>query len=88
MPPDVCPQCGSLIPDRATSCPDCGADEDTGWNEAATAQRLGLPEDPDDFAYDQFVRDEFEEKPSNRLHPGWVLTAVMLLIALMAWFFW
>ena len=49
--------CGADVPPRAKACPDCGADERTGWNEEATCyDGLDLPEtayhdeDPNDRA--------------------------------------
>jgi hypothetical protein len=31
-PPEECSQCGAEIPRRALACPECGADENTGWD--------------------------------------------------------
>src|SRR5271154_2252961 len=31
-PPDECSQCGTEIPRGALACPECGADENTGWD--------------------------------------------------------
>lgn len=43
-PPGFCPCCGAHVPRGSLSCPDCGADEDTGWNHDATAyDGLNLP---------------------------------------------
>lgn len=45
-PPEVCPVCGSDVPDGARACPDCGADERSGWNEEDTLyDGLDLPEE-------------------------------------------
>ena len=30
--PEECGQCGSPIPRGALACPECGADEETGWD--------------------------------------------------------
>lgn len=87
-PPDVCPACGSLVPPKARACPECGADDETGWSDRATAQRLGLPED--EFDHDEFVREEFgSASPASRLKPrgqkwGWWLVAVLLLALFLA----
>ena len=35
MPPDYCPNCGTAVPAQAVACPECGADEDTGWSDDA-----------------------------------------------------
>lgn len=31
--PDECANCGAAIPRGAKACPECGADERTGWRE-------------------------------------------------------
>lgn len=44
IPPTECPVCGDDVPRGAKSCPGCGADERTGWNEEATRyDGLDLP---------------------------------------------
>lgn len=45
-PPDECANCGAAIPRDARSCPECGADERTGWreNDATRYDGLDLPE--------------------------------------------
>jgi len=85
-PPEICPSCGAEVPARARACPECGADEHTGWSEKAQAQRLGLPDD--EFDYDEFVKEEFGS--GNRIRPRgiswfWWLAAVLLLAALLIW---
>ena len=87
--PQVCPQCGALVPPKARSCPDCGADEETGWSERAEAQRLGLPDD--EFDYDEFVKEEFGQPRAGRVKPRgihWLWWCVGVgLVALFAWSF-
>ncbi len=86
MPPEICPNCGAEVPLRARACPECGADEQTGWSDKAHAQRLGLPDE--EFDYDEFVKEEFG--PKDRIRPTgvswiWWVTALILLAALAAW---
>ncbi len=88
-PPEVCPQCGALVPPKARSCTECGSDERTGWSDRAQAQRLGLPDD--EFSYDEFVKEEFGEPHANRkkrrgIHWLWWLVGVGL-VAAFAWSF-
>lgn len=85
MPPEICPNCGAEVPLRARACPECGADEQTGWSEAARADGLDLPDD--DFDYNDFVKREFGS--SSPLPRGirwfwWViaLSVVAILVAL------
>jgi hypothetical protein len=86
--PEVCPACGAEVPPRALACPECGADERTGWNEEATRyDGLDLPGESDD--------DEARLKDlglKSRIRPkgvpwywwavGVVLLAILLLTAL------
>ena len=86
MPPETCPNCGAEVPARARACPECGADDQTGWSEKARAQRLGLPDD--DFNYNEFVKEEFGQQ--NKIRPHgiswfWWAVAVVLLASLLAW---
>jgi len=49
QPPEICPVCGESVPRRARCCPECGADEKSGWDEQATRyDGLGLPDDNSD----------------------------------------
>ncbi len=87
--PEVCPQCGALVPPRARACPECGSDEQTGWSERAQAQRLDLPDD--EFNYDEFVQEEFGGSGRKPVKPHgikwlWWLVALGLL-ACFAWAF-
>ncbi len=89
-PPEICPHCGADVPRNARACPGCGSDEQTGWSDRATADRLDLPDD--EFNYDEFVKAEFGGSSSPQVRPHgiswlWWLVAVLLLLALGAlWF--
>jgi hypothetical protein len=43
--PPECANCGAAIPRGAKSCPECGADERTGWRETSVYDDLDLPEE-------------------------------------------
>jgi len=82
MTPEICPNCGAELPRRARACPECGADETTGWSETAGGENLDLPEEAFDHA--EFVRREFGSaapKPQGVKWFWWV-TAVVVLAAM------
>ncbi len=85
-PPDYCLNCGAAIPVDAAACPECGADEQSGWGEAARYAGLDLPDE--NFDYDAFVKHEFagpSPKPEG-ISWWWWLVAMVLLAALVACF--
>ena len=45
VPPRECANCGASIPRQARACPECGADERTGWRDTSLYDGLDLPEE-------------------------------------------
>jgi len=81
QPPGDCPVCGEEVPAGATSCPGCGADERTGWNEGdARYDGLDLPGE----AYGE----DSDSPPRKPWHQSalWVGVAVALFIILVVAF--
>ncbi len=85
MPPDTCPNCGAEVPPKARACPECGADEQTGWSEAARTDGLDLPDQ--NFDYDDFVKREFGNKrPVPRgIHWFWWVIALLVVAAFLTY---
>jgi len=85
MSPDSCPNCGAAVPPRARACPACGADETTGWSEAARYSGLDLPEET--FDYEDFLRREFGPPRGPPAPRGikwfWGTVTVAVLVALL-----
>ena len=79
--PEICPVCGAEVPRVALACPGCGADHNSGWDEAGS--RLDGVDLPDEnFNYDQFVEREFggQAKPAGQKTVWWVLGIVGLIL--------
>lgn len=75
--PKECPVCGAAVPRGARACPECGADERSGWNEDDTRyDGLDLP--------DEAFEDHRERKPvaRGRTNYLWPVVASILVLAL------
>ena len=55
--PSECPVCGARVPPGARACPECGADERTGWDEEKTRDD-GLDLPGGSFDYEEALKDE------------------------------
>jgi len=81
--PEICPACGAEVPLRALACPECGADEKTGWNEEAS-QSDGLDLPDESFDYEKTLENE-GLKPHARRHGlawHWWVLGIILIAAL------
>ena len=87
MAPEICPNCDTEVPAGARACPECGADENTGWSQSAHCDRLGVGDPDETFNYGDFVKNEFGRgaPKQTRLRTVWVITAILLLAALLRW---
>jgi len=74
-PPEHCANCGAAIPPKARACPECGADERTGWAEQSLYDGLDLPEDDDE-------RAQAENSRKNRQGRQWLWWAVGVFLIL------
>ncbi len=78
VPPSECPVCGAAVPRDARACPECGADERSGWNEDDTRyDGLDLP----DEAFDDGQRTP-PRAPRPRSNHLWSIVASLLVLAL------
>ena len=79
--PEICPVCGEDVPHGAKACPECGADDLSGWREDADETGgLGLPDE--EFDYEDFVKREFggrEVKPPGIAWAWWAAAVAALL---------
>jgi hypothetical protein len=68
------------VPRGARSCPDCGADDQTGWNEEETRyDGLDLPEES--FDYEEAMRHERSPLPYG-MRAFWWIVAVIITVAM------
>ena len=80
-PPEECAQCGAEIPRNARACPECGADERTGWRESSLYDGLDLPEEV--FEDDAYGAAKIAARRSvGGLAWYWWVIGVMLLFTL------
>lgn len=86
MAPEICPNCGAEVPPKARACPECGADEQTGWSEEARVGGLDLPDE--NFDYNDFVKREFGGKSVVPRGLHWFWWVVALMVAALLLTFW
>ncbi len=80
-PPPECPVCGASLPPRARACPECGADERTGWNEQDTRyDGLDLPDTAFEETPDRPRRGSVDSSARRLLRPAIGLLLIGLLL--------
>jgi hypothetical protein len=77
-PPEECANCGAEIPRDARACPECGADERTGWRDPSVYDGLDLPSE----AFEDHADAPRRTAPPFGL-PWYFLFAGFLLLALL-----
>jgi hypothetical protein len=77
----ICPNCGGEVPANAKACPDCGADENTGWSESTYLDGIDLPDDHD---YEESLQKEFGggSKSSQQAKKKWIIITGAVVLAL------
>ena len=81
-PPDECANCGAAIPRNARACPECGADERTGWRESSIYDGLDLPEESWSDDDDNTLSARKASRSRGGLRWYWVLAALLVLATL------
>jgi len=75
--PETCDVCGASVPAGAKSCKECGADENSGWNEENTRyDGLDLPDSA-------FEDDDAPPRRATGQTPSifwWVVAVGLLLV--------
>ncbi len=86
-PPGQCPVCGEWVYRGQAACEECGACAKSGWKAHADVyDGLDLPDEEDEFDYDDFVAREFggEKKFKPPIPVFWWWVGIVLVIA-MGW---
>jgi hypothetical protein len=85
--PEECAQCGTRIPRGALACPECGADEETGWDANPWLDE-GSVDLPDHLTEDYDPHYDGPVLPGETwasTHGRWVtIAAAAALLALLA----
>ena len=79
-PPEECAHCGTAIPRGARACPECGADDRTGWRENDETRYDGL--DLPDSAYEDDSAPPRSTAPRSGVRWYWLLIAAALIASL------
>ena len=80
--PEHFANCGASIPRHARACPECGADERTGWDESDASDGLDLPDDDTSAAHNAFLREQHGDKPRTSGQWFWWIVGLLLILAL------
>jgi rubredoxin len=89
MSPDdfICPVCGAEVSANASACPECGADEKTGWSPNTIYDGTDI-EDPDEFDYDDWKRREVDGPGPRRTKKQWLWWVIgLLILGALLWLF-
>ena len=81
-PPAECANCGAAIPRNAKACPECGADERTGWRETSIYDDLDLPESA--WTEERETKSESNTPRVNGVAWYWWIVGAVLLAFLIA----
>lgn len=82
QPPDECAHCGAEIPRTAKACPECGADERTGWREKSVYDGLNLPDEVFEDEASDGDRRPLNTARVNGVAWYWWLVGIILLVLL------
>lgn len=84
----ICPSCGEEVPVGARSCPECGADEKTGWSENTAYDGVDIP-DTEEMDYESILEKEGLATPrrSGRDWTWIIVAAVLVIVTILAFVF-
>jgi hypothetical protein len=85
----ACPSCGAEVQVGSRGCPQCLSGKGSKWDQDEYLDGVDVPEDQEEFDYNDYIKREFGGRGASRLKPPsiawkWWITGVLLLGA-MAW---
>lgn len=81
--PETCAICGATVPPTARACPECGADERTGWSEQSVYDGLDLPEEQSGLSGSRERSPDDRFKRGSRASLWWIVVAVILVVMML-----
>ncbi len=83
----ICPTCGAEVPFKAMACPECGADEKTGWSDKTIYDATDIEDpDEDEFDYEEWKRREAGLSPRRSVREWWwAIVAIIVTVAFLIW---
>ena len=82
----ACPSCGAEVRVGSRGCPKCTPGAGRKWEQESHLDGVDVPDDPEDFDYDDFVKREFGRGPAAVKPAGiswkWWLVGLLLLAVL------
>ena len=86
-PPDECAICGAAIPRGARACPECGADERTGWRAQSIYDDLDLPAEAfeDELSRDGAKRGATTSRLNGIPWYWWCVGVALILLLTLGW---
>ena len=78
--PEECANCGAAIPRGARACPECGADERTGWRDTSVYDALDLPDEAFDHEKPHRERPVIPHRVNGIAWYWWVVAVVMVAL--------
>jgi len=80
----ICPNCGAEVRSGKSFCRECGASDESGWNEEFEEFGNDSPTNQseyDGFDYDEFIENEFPERTERaRTWKQWLIVTIIIIL--------
>jgi predicted nucleic acid-binding Zn ribbon protein len=85
-PPEECANCGATIPRAARACPECGADERTGWRENDHTRYDGIDLPDSAWATDSAEQPKHQTRVNGLPWYWWLVAAILCALLALSLF--